>query len=150
MLSVLATAAIVLVVMYAGLGWWSHQPRFQPPGVDGDRLAPCPSSPNCVLSEPEADAGHAVEPLELPATDGWAAAAAAVRALGGEVERDTGEYLHATFTSRLFRFVDDLELRREGSRAQVRSASRVGYSDLGVNRKRVEKLRGALNPAGSR
>ena len=63
--------------------------------------------------------------------------------MGGQIEKDDGDYLHAVFISTVFRFRDDLELRQDAahSRIQVRSASRIGYSDLGVNRKRVEKLR---------
>ena len=59
-------------------------------------------------------------------------------------------YLHAECTSRIFRFVDDLELLRSetGDRVDVRSASRVGYGDWGVNRARVESLREALVAAG--
>ena len=54
-------------------------------------------------------------------------------------------YLHATFTSKLFRFVDDVELLLDGDKVHVRSVSRVGYSDLGANRKRVEAIRAALS-----
>jgi uncharacterized protein (DUF1499 family) len=51
--------------------------------------------------------------------------------------------LWATFTSKVFRFVDDVELRLDPQNncIQVRSASRIGYSDLGVNRQRIDKLR---------
>lgn len=53
------------------------------------------------------------------------------------------DYLHAVFTSRIFRFKDDLELRmdRENRIIHLRSASRTGYSDFGVNRKRAEQFR---------
>lgn len=58
-------------------------------------------------------------------------------------------YLHFEFTSRIFRFVDDFELllNEEQKIIHIRSASRVGYSDLGVNRKRVEKIRLMLQQA---
>jgi len=67
----------------------------------------------------------------------------AIEAMGGRILEEQPGYLHAIFVSRLFRFVDDLELRLdEGAGViQVRSASRVGHSDFGVNRKRVERLR---------
>jgi uncharacterized protein (DUF1499 family) len=67
-----------------------------------------------------------------------------VTALGGSIEREEDGYLHATFRSRLFGFVDDLECRRDGDVIQVRSASRTGWWDLGVNRRRVESIRRAL------
>lgn len=115
-------------------------------------LAPCPDRPNCV-STLAPDAAHRVEPFRLrgdPAV-AWSAAREAVAALPRTriVESETG-YLRAEATSRLFRFVDDLELLLvpEARRIDVRSASRVGYSDLGVNRARVESLREALARAG--
>jgi uncharacterized protein (DUF1499 family) len=65
---------------------------------------------------------------------------------GARVITETETYVHATFTSRVFRFVDDLEFYfvLDAPVIHVRSASRVGYSDLGVNRKRVEKIRKAF------
>jgi len=61
---------------------------------------------------------------------------------GGEITISDGEYLAATFSVSLFGFIDDVECRLDTSknRIQIRSASRVGYSDLGVNKKRVEKM----------
>lgn len=115
-------------------------------------LAPCPDKPNCVCSEAR-DPRHAIAPLELRGDpgDAWTA----IRALIAELPRtriissDEG-YLHAEFRTRLFRFVDDLELLLDTDAAQVavRSASRVGHSDLGTNRKRVETLRGMLAERG--
>ncbi len=58
-------------------------------------------------------------------------------------------YLHAEFRSAVFRFVDDVEFLVQDHVIQVRSASRLGYSDLGVNRKRVEALRQAWVAAGA-
>lgn len=122
-------------------------------GVSEGRLAPCPSSPNCVSSD-ASDAAHAVAPFELaaPPDAAWRAAREAVAALPRtRVVSDTGTYLHAECRSAIFGFVDDLELalRPEEGRIAVRSASRLGYSDLGVNRKRVETLRAALREAGA-
>jgi uncharacterized protein (DUF1499 family) len=73
----------------------------------------------------------------------WARLKEAVKAIGGRIEEENETYLRATFRSRVFRFVDDLECRlaSEDGVIHVRSASRVGYSDLGVNRRRVEHLR---------
>jgi uncharacterized protein (DUF1499 family) len=66
------------------------------------------------------------------------------------IRRDESGYLHAECQSRLFRFTDDLELRLDAARGviHVRSASRVGHSDLGANRKRVEALRRAVEESG--
>jgi uncharacterized protein (DUF1499 family) len=76
----------------------------------------------------------------------------AVLALDGVELVETSEgYLHATVTSRLFGFVDDLELFADGPRGQLqaRSQSRLGDSDLGVNGRRLERLRSALERSGS-
>jgi uncharacterized protein (DUF1499 family) len=121
-------------------------------GVRGSRLAPCPASPNCVASDArEPDHAIAALPLAGPASEAWHAVRAAVAALPRtRIVTATDHYLHAECSSALFRFVDDLELQllpEEGIIA-VRSASRVGYGDMGVNRRRVEDLREALASAG--
>ncbi|WP_051307204.1 DUF1499 domain-containing protein [Desulfomicrobium escambiense] len=113
-----------------------------PSGPDGGRLRACPGSPNCVNSEE-----GSAPPLPVIGEDGWARLREAIVSLGGSIEREEGGYLHATFRSRLFGFMDDLECRRDGDVVQVRSASRTGWWDLGVNRRRVESLRRALGDA---
>lgn len=115
--------------------------------IDG-KLAPCPDSPNCVCSEYDGKVSH-VEPLAFTGDpqSAWKKAREAVLNIGGNIEKELDGYLWATFTSRLFRFVDDLELRMEGTshNIHVRTASRVGNSDFGVNRKRVQNLRNNFN-----
>ncbi|MDH4161317.1 MAG: DUF1499 domain-containing protein [Nitrospirota bacterium] len=112
--------------------------------LDG-RLPPCPASPNCVSSQ-STDQDHAIEPLRFSGTAAEAMADLhAVLALlkRTKIVTESGGYLHAECTSLLLRFVDDLEFLID-TREQVihvRSASRLGYSDLGVNRKRVETIR---------
>jgi uncharacterized protein (DUF1499 family) len=119
---------------------------------EGGAFAPCPDKPNCVSSlAPDED--HRVEPFALAGDPdaAWSALRAAVLAMPRTaiVEERPG-YLHAESTSRIFRFVDDLELKRgEGERVDVRSASRTGYGDMGVNRERVEALRAAAAEAGA-
>ena len=115
--------------------------------VDG-RLRACPGRPNCVSSESEA-ASFRVEPLAFqgPAETAWAGLKKTLQDMGGTIREERNGYLRATFASRVFRFVDDVEFRMAAANGiiHVRSESRVGYSDLGVNRKRVEKLRDAFN-----
>ncbi len=116
------------------------------------RLPPCPDSPNCVSSL-ATDDSHRVEPFELDVDpdDAWRTAEAVVRALPRtEIVSLTDRSLRAVCTTALLRFRDDLalELDRENRRIDVRSASRVGYSDLGANRRRVEALRRALRERG--
>ncbi|MEL7490930.1 MAG: DUF1499 domain-containing protein [Pseudomonadota bacterium] len=110
-------------------------------GVVGGALAPCPDKPNCVRSESGTGDHHAIAPLPLAA---WDRLPAAVSSLGGEIVAETDDYIAATFTSSVFGFVDDVEFRKGAEVAHVRSASRVGRSDLGANRKRIEALRAAL------
>jgi uncharacterized protein (DUF1499 family) len=116
------------------------------------RVGPCPEKPNCVSSLAE-DADHRVAPFLLNGPNpSWSAVRAAVAAMPRTAIVEEGHgYLHAECTSRIFRFVDDLELLRNeaGDRVDVRSASRVGYGDMGVNRERVEKLRRALVAGGA-
>lgn len=112
-----------------------------------ERLAPCPDSPNCVSSYAQDDV-HAIEPLPIPADQD---ATGALRRIVESLPRTTivtvdGDYLHATFASRIFRFVDDVEflVDREAGVVHVRSASRLGYGDMGVNRRRIEEIRSLL------
>lgn len=119
------------------------------PGLVDGHLAPPPSSPNAVSSQADpSDTQHHIAPLPLgdPAT--WKAR---LKAVVDGMDRtawvaDDGPYLHATFTTWILRYVDDVEFLAdpEAGVIHVRSASRVGYSDLGVNRSRVEAIRWAL------
>ena len=123
------------------------------PGPSGGALAPCPPTRNCVSSQ-ASDPVHAIDPL--PDLGGPEATLAGVR----EVLRGTGRarvvteadgYLRAEFTSRVFRFVDDVEFlwSDEERVLHVRSASRVGRGDLGANRRRLESIRAHLTPGGA-
>jgi uncharacterized protein (DUF1499 family) len=116
------------------------------------RLAPCPKSPNCVSSLAPDDA-HRVDPIAFSGDP--AAALAKLRAVieampRTAITRQDEDSLHAEFTSWLLRFVDDVDavVDPDAGVIHVRSASRVGYSDLGVNRKRVEAIRAAYMSAG--
>lgn len=121
-------------------------------GARDGRLAACRPSPNCVGSQ-DADAAHAVEPLRFTgdADDTWRRLQGVLASMPRtKVIRDEDGYLHAECTSLVFRFVDDLEclLDRGAKVIHVRSASRVGWGDLGVNRRRVEAIRAAFDQSG--
>lgn len=112
------------------------------------QLAPCPASPNCVSSQ-ALDPARRVLTLAI---DGNLAAQhqrllAMLKTLPRtEIKEQSRHYIWVTVTTRIMRYVDDVEfLLVEGRPIEVRSASRVGYSDLGTNRRRVEKIRRALN-----
>jgi uncharacterized protein (DUF1499 family) len=115
-------------------------------GVKEGRLAPPKSTPNCVSSQADpADIEHYIAPIPFK---GDAAAAAAVRkAVEGmrdaTVIRHEGGYLYAEYRTKLMRFVDDVEFFYDGKAGliHVRSASRLGRRDFGVNRARIEALR---------
>jgi uncharacterized protein (DUF1499 family) len=110
-----------------------------------NRLSPCPNSPNCVSSR-SSDSAHYIEPLRY--TGNLADARqklinlleASKRFRLISVETD---YIHAEFRSLIFNFVDDVEFyfSSDARIIDVRSASRTGYYDFGVNRRRVERLR---------
>jgi uncharacterized protein (DUF1499 family) len=111
------------------------------------KLAACPNSPNCVSSQATDD--HFIEPFKIigNAEEAWAALK---NALIGQsrtvITSETANTLHAEATSLVFRFVDDVDaiLDADAKLIHIRSASRVGYGDFGVNRKRVEALRSQL------
>jgi uncharacterized protein (DUF1499 family) len=121
-------------------------------GIKDGRLADCPSSPNCVSSG-ASDSAHSISAFQLiaPPTDGWRALRALLEELPGvQIITADENYIHAECSSAFFGFVDDLELHLRASQNSiaVRSASRLGHSDFGVNRKRVENLRGLLTQRG--
>ena len=110
-------------------------------------LAPCPSSPNCVsTSAPAQDERHAIAPFRYRKSR--AEAKEALKAAIGTLRRtklveEDESYLHFEFTSLIMRFVDDVEFLfdDESRTIHFRSASRTGYGDLGVNRRRMEEIR---------
>ena len=112
------------------------------------QLAACPQTPNCVSSQ-AANGRNAIAPFAFdePAATAWDRLKSVVQSQARTVIVDeTANYLHAETRSRLFGFVDDVEflLLPDDNIIHVRSASRTGYSDFGVNRRRVERLRRAF------
>ena len=138
------TALLVVVFFVAGGALSLASRDGGPPGLLNGRLAPCPQTPNCVCSECSQEAAF-VMPMacEGEPNASWALAQMAIIDLGGSIEEVDNDYLAATFQTPLFHFTDDVELRldRQSGVVHVRSASRVGRSDLGTNRERVEAIR---------
>jgi uncharacterized protein (DUF1499 family) len=138
--------ALLVVIAFAGMSGWS---RLSPPDtglVDG-ALRACPDTPNCVSSQ-ATQADKQVAPL--PYRGDRAATEAALRGalmrLELENQQQETDYWRSQAVSLLFRFIDDVEFLFD-DQAQVihvRSASRSGYSDRGVNQARVEALREAM------
>ena len=151
-LSLAVAMAICVLPTSAHAGVFSgHRPDDI--GVGG-RLAACPNKPNCVNSGSD-DARHAIPPLKFSGN----ARAAMVRLKlvvaampGATLISQRPEYLYAEFRTRVMGFVDDVELvldERAGV-VQVRSSSRLGYSDFGVNRRRIEAIRQKFDSAAGR
>jgi len=118
---------------------------------EGNRLPDCPGSPNCVNSQ-DSDADHRVEPLAFDGDpdQAWARLREVVLAMPRTTLVDSDDrYMHVVFRTAILRFSDDVQLMLdEGARViHLRSASRLGYSDMGANRKRVDALRSAWEAA---
>ena len=136
---------VIVMLAYIAIVGVSCMSSPQNIGLVDGKLHPCPSSPNCVSSQSE-QADKKVDPLKYEG-DYLAAKKKLKDVLGSlprmRIVKETEKYLHAEATTFFFRFVDDCEflIDDEHKLIHVRSASRVGHSDLGVNRKRVENIR---------
>jgi uncharacterized protein (DUF1499 family) len=122
-----------------------HGTRPASLGVHEGKLAACPGTPNCVSSQ-AVDQEHRIAPLTF--TGSPADALRKLKTILGTLPRtaiitETDAYLHAECTSLLFRFIDDVEFLVDDKTPVIhlRSAARLGKSDLGVNRKRIETIR---------
>ncbi len=119
-------------------------------GIKDGKLAVCPGSPNCVSSQaPATDAEHAIAAIAYTTSPSEAMTSLKSVIQGmerSEIIEESGNYLYAEFTSALMGYVDDVEFYLDENQKviHVRSASRLGKSDLGVNRKRVEAIREQL------
>ena len=145
--SFLKRLILVSLIAVAGLftmSLTSTQPTnlgIQPNG----QLAVCPDSPNCVSTQ-ATDAEHLIPAINLDSVE-QPTLDTIKQLISTEFPRarlvsESAEYLHYEFTSLIFRFVDDVEflVDDENKRLHFRSASRVGYSDMGANRRRMEKI----------
>lgn len=115
------------------------------PPTNLGQFAPCPDSPNCVSTQ-SPDEKHVIDPIPYVRNKDEAKKRLLqiIHSMPrSRVVADNQDYLHVEFTSRIFRFVDDTEfyLAVEDAMIHFRSASRMGYSDLGANRKRMETIR---------
>ena len=144
----LLVAACVVAVPVLVLAIQGARSRRNPPaslGPAGDGLAACPSSPNCIGSSEGAGRRTAAPLRHRGSPDETRRRLLDV--LHGfprvRVVTDSWPYLHAEFQSRWFGFVDDVEFLSSDATGRIdfRSASRVGYYDLGVNRGRMAELR---------
>lgn len=137
--------ADVHIAALPGIGQFTAGTRPDNLGVKDGKLASCPASPNCVVSQ-GADADHAVEPIAYT-TDRETALKNLVDIVGvvprTEIVEQRDDYILARSESRLMGFVDDTEfyLPKGEKVIHARAAARLGESDLGVNRRRIEQVR---------
>ena len=149
LVAIVVSATLALA---AGRLGWLEGPVPNDLGVTEGRLKPPARVPNSVSSQADPASKAFIEPLQAKFgdRDGRATLAALqtiVQAMpGAEVVKSDGPYLYAQFTSMWFRFVDDTEFWFDAGAGVVheRSASRLGESDLGVNRARIESIRAQL------
>ena len=150
-LVVVAGAVLLGLAAFIIMAFQSHR-HPGGPGLQQGQLRPCPDSPNCVCSETgfRGDSQHAINALNADAVL-WHSIDGIIHNMGGDIQSRDGDYMHVTFSTPVLHYVDDVELRfdRVASLIQIRSASRVGRSDFGVNRKRVENIRQALARASA-
>ena len=149
MLKIIVSVLFIIIALIAGrLVFLSLTSKAPDAKLVNGTLQPCPKTPNCVSSQEQGDSKR-IAPLSFNSSSekAWENLRAAIKLSGGVVRQYDNSYLWATYTSRVFRFVDDMEFRLlpEKKIIHVRSASRVGNSDLGINRKNVEKLRQIFN-----
>jgi uncharacterized protein (DUF1499 family) len=147
-------AAVLAAVAALALGGWAMGLfAGKPPtnlGVKDGRLASCPRSPNCVASQGNpGDATHFIAPLAFKGDAGGAWRALRETVVASERVKIVSErdgYLRAEFATKVIGFVDDVEFLLDAPARviHVRSASRLGYRDFGVNRARIEALRARL------
>lgn len=142
---VIKRVSIVLLIVNVLTGCSGSMPKL---GINNGQLMPCPKTPNCVSTQ-ATDEKHFIEPIIFAGT----LEEAKNRLLNilkawnrTKILIIQENYIRAEFKSKIFRFVDDAEFyflpeKSETVTIHIRSASRVGYSDLGVNRKRIEQIR---------
>ncbi|EAT13295.1 DUF1499 domain-containing protein [Bermanella marisrubri] len=114
-------------------------------GLNGGQFAPCPSTPNCVSSFAEPSTDAYIAPLQKTNNTWTRLRELLVNTDNATITQQTPIYIHAEFESDFMGFVDDVEFKQQDDIIHVRSASRLGYSDLGVNRERIEGIRQQLD-----
>lgn len=116
----------------------------KPIGITNGKFHPCPNSPNCVSSQ-STDEERKMSPLSYNTSleDAKTRIFKIINSLKrSKIITETKDYIHIEFRTAVFRFVDDVEFFFNDSKkiVEFRSAARLGYSDLGVNKKRMENI----------
>lgn len=142
------TATMASLLLTAGLVLAGCSGAPVAKGVAGGNVGGCPGSDNCVSSF-TSRSGQKIEPLKF--TGSKADAMTKLKAVlaqreDAKIVNEKADYLHVEFTTKLMGFVDDAEFLLATDNIQMRSASRVGYSDFGKNRARLQEIRSAFEP----
>jgi len=116
------------------------------PGLISNLLSKCPPTPNCVCSEFKSDNLHFVDPIHYTKDQSNIVSPKvknALQAMGGKITSESDTYIAAIFTSKIFGFVDDFEIRIDKDQQTIhfRSASRVGRGDMDTNKKRTTEFK---------
>ena len=146
-LLLLAGITLVWIVLLIVFGFVSRSGK--PPGLVDNKLAPCPDSPNCICTEYQPETKYFASPLQISMDNSAVMdeVQSVIVDMGGEITGRDQLYLTVAFRSRLFGLVDDFEIRwvPKSGLLHIRSGSRIGYGDLGVNRKRVDDFKNRYN-----
>lgn len=158
-----SSLTVVLLIVAIGIGALlalvRHSKAANPPGLVANQLQICPQSSNCVCSENGGSDESKIDPFTVlnPKENtydasrpiNWEQLTGVLIADGAIIVSQSETYLAATYASKFFGFVDDLELRldTQSGLIHVRSASRTGKSDFGINRSRIERLRKKIDAA---
>lgn len=139
-LMIIVSVIVLVVIVFIFLGYQSKTGKAG--GLIEGQLSRCPDKPNCVCSEYPQDQQHFITPVRSSMSPErlLQQAVTIIDSMDGTVNHQNDNYITATFTSGIFGFVDDFEVRIDVQQQllHIRSASRVGHSDLGANAKRVE------------
>lgn len=147
-LVIIAVLILLGVTYFAWLAYKSQHPspgEF-PAGLQNNQLSPCPDSPNCINTEYAEDHEHYIAAISYhnrSLEDIIQLLQQTIAISGGRITEHKDHYIAATYTTRLFRYVDDVEFRIDPQQQliHIRSASRQGHSDLGANRKRAQNIK---------
>jgi len=147
---ILFLLVLILAVVFMFFVRGKASKKGQAPGIVNGKLAKCSRKPNAVCSEYIGHSSHYVEPIDVSQVNmnqHFHKLVKAIEANGGKVVIQDDQYVAATFTSAIFKFVDDVEARldKEEGVIHLRSASREGYSDLGVNAKRIAAIKASYS-----
>lgn len=142
-LTFIIITALIIVAITLLFVFGKYSQKGQAAGLVNASLTRCTTKPNCVCSEHIDDSEHYIEPvthIQHADIKNMSKAISIIKQMNGTLQSVKKNYIAASFSSSIFGFVDDFEIRVDPQQRLIhlRSASRVGYGDGGVNRKRVE------------